>query len=120
MTPSNPALPKSVRIGGQVFKVIQEKSTHIKGHPEAVGLYSPGDGEIRIAAIPFAHRKAEIFLHECIHGMIDAGNLDFDDEECVYDEEIVTRVFAAQLVALLSDNPTLVKYLSAVFHTPSK
>lgn len=108
-------LPSKIKIGPRHYSVKQTPTDHLKSEEKAgQRLWGYIDtNEMRIVMDPSLSpaRTKEILIHECLHGIIsNTGGLTTNDSET---EDGVINRLQTGLLALLQDNPTLVKYLSA-------
>ena len=71
-------IPRKIKIGPHEVKVVFKKSLHDNGH-DLSGWSQPDKGIICLKYGIEKSRRAEIFLHECIHYMDDIYALRLDE-----------------------------------------
>ncbi len=102
-------IPRSVKIGGHIFKISTVSKKFSDG---SVGECDDSANTIKVLRTAARSRKAEIILHECLHALL-AGT-DFDQEE-----EIV-NILGEGLAQMLKDNPRFFVTIMAELSTPKK
>lgn len=91
---------KTVRIGPinfEIFKV--SEVTHPDGNHLDAGIYYR-KSQIRIRGDLSKQKTFEIFIHECLHGLLDTGKIELGDD---IEEETVTTL-APLVASFLKDN----------------
>jgi hypothetical protein len=88
-----------VRIGHLDFAIVEMDKVSAS---ESYGLYMSADQEIHIAKGIGPRRRAEILLHEILHGIADMQTLQLKD-----DEERIVRSMAIGLASVIRDNQAL-------------
>jgi hypothetical protein len=95
----------SVRIGALEYAVIEMPAGRL-ADTERVADCSSDYLEIQISKDLPKPKQAAYLLHEVIHGMNDDCGYPFGSEEA---EEAFTTAFAPRLLALIVDNPVLIR-----------
>jgi len=97
-----------ITLSPHVFTVYVRKG--LAAESEAVGLTLPETQNIYLDADLGPGVERETLLHECLHGLWYSTQLErkFKDDQ----EEDVIYTLAPRILALLRDNPELVKWLT--------
>ena len=89
-------LPKTIKIGGAVWKIITDKHVMDSDESERLcGICKPSEKEIHISP----NEDIEVFLHELVHAVCSFMGIEDEDEK---DEQIDAIANAIRMV--LSDN----------------
>lgn len=101
---SAPAIPSTVRILGKTFQLIEEASTAATlAQDDLVGRVNSIKQTIVFAGGQGDEQRADTIVHEIIHALSYAMKLDISEQQ--------THAMAAGLVAVINDNPALMKAL---------
>ena len=100
-------MPTKVKIGPVHYKVIQEGGLMADG-TSLDGLHQPSTGLLKLRAeLPEGDYKKAVLLHEIFHAFGETTALRLPRQW----QEPVCNAFAYALLALIRDNPTLIRYL---------
>ncbi len=99
--------PESVRIGPHTYRVVPVGDAVLVdagrcSQVDKVGLVISVDASLAPSMF------ADALLHECGHGLLDVLGLSEDDEERI------CQLLGPALLALIVDNPKLIKYVRSV------
>lgn len=95
--------PARIRVVGKQFQIEFVPADHEKLE-EAYGLCNTDEQRIWIREGQPLESEQDTVLHECLHAVESAMNLDLEDD-------IIHRL-ATGLLAVVRDNPTFVRYLA--------
>lgn len=100
--------PRSVKILGKAYTIAGDKDLIEDG--TASGLCKPWKCSIRIGTDADIQQQRDTVLHEVFHAIFSETGLtqDFKDDD---DEEKIVRRMATATLAILRENPRLVKFL---------
>lgn len=103
-------IPKHVKVLGKVYSITEDDGLMQDGH--ASGICKPWRAEIRVASVAELdlQQVRDCVLHEVFHAIFSETGLtvDFKEDE---DEEKIVRRMATAVLAVLRENPALVKFL---------
>ena len=92
-------IPKSVRIGGVEYEVIDNVSGLNDGQSVLAGEINYNDSVIRLNEVVAGHQMKCITLwHEILHGIRNHAGIEIEDEETV------VELFARGIYQVLQDN----------------
>lgn len=113
-------LPLKIKIGHRCYTVIDWDASD--AHDEMrYGMIRPARGEIAIADGYPDCKRAEVVIHEILHGIVENYGIDLSEIIRADDvEERLVCVFSAGLAAVLADNPGLLDYFHNVWHAQPK
>ena len=92
-------IPKQVRICGQMFDVIQviDVSTgEGKKKEKLLGICDTNNTRILLKKGMSSEKKKEVFLHECVHGIVENLDLKLEEEQ--------VNLLGVGLLSFLKDN----------------
>jgi len=99
---------KNLKIGAIQVRVEEDHDlydvTNDGQHRQLWGVFIEQQGLIVLASEASQSRKQVTLVHEALHGILNNANVADQDEEQI-------TLLAPGIVALLRDNPKLVKYL---------
>lgn len=102
-------LPKTVKIGMHTYGVeevvdLNKDGIELLGHADSINLM------LRVEKNQASTMKANTFVHEVIHGMLDNTIL-----RNVPNNEDITISLTEPLLQLIVDNPALIRYINKEF-----
>lgn len=95
--------PTTVRILGFAFTVTEEDSKHFTGTHDGSIEYGPQ--VITVAADVQGDRAREVLVHEVLHGVANATDIELTEHQ--------VTALSRGLYAVVRDNPDLVRYLTS-------
>lgn len=107
-------LPHKVRIGAMDYTV-EPWSTREASSAGALGMCDANLLIIRIREDMVPMKKAEVLVHEILHGMWDSAGLHCGSDP---EEEHVVSALAYQFLQVWRDNPELLAFLTATLNPP--
>lgn len=105
------AIPKKVKVLSKTYSIIVDEHIWNEG-TGASGLCKPWKTQIHVAKGELnEQQERDTVLHEVMHAIFSEMGLttDFKEEN---EEEKIVRCMATGLLAVLRENPALVKYLT--------
>lgn len=99
--------PSKVKVLGRVYKMRSDATTNALANSE--GLHNPRGDEILLDTTVAPAQLRDAVLHELLHAVWYASAL--DQKYTSTDEEDAIWTLTPLILALLRDNPKLVKYL---------